>query len=242
MAPAHQKKAVKELEPNMSDHDYPPNKDQSPVAGGQPVDLTEDDRAVADEIASANQSHAPGDTKKGDEDKSLRHERQLTELNDRVLRLAAELENTRRRSEREKADAGRYAIANFARDLLGVTDNFERALEAAGSDDAPASAEALSGIVSGLQMTEKELLSVMERHGIRRVFPKGEKFDPNLHQAVAQIPDAAVPVGHVIDVAQPGFTIGERVLRAAMVTVSSGAGAQQGGDDAEPGARLDTRA
>jgi len=227
----------------MSDHDYPPNKDQNPVEGDKPVDLTEDDRAVADEIASASQTdEKKGDAKKGDEDKSLRHERQLAELNDRVLRLAAELENTRRRSEREKADAGRYAIANFARDLLGVTDNFERALHAAGGDAAPTSTEALSGIVAGLQMTEKELLAVMERHGIRRVFPKGEKFDPNLHQAVAQIPDGAVPVGHVIDVAQPGFTIGERVLRAAMVTVSSGAGGYKEDDDAEPGARIDTRA
>jgi molecular chaperone GrpE len=230
----------------MSDHDYPPNKDQSPVEGDKPVDLTEDDRAVADEIASASQTDEKAgdakkdDAKKGDENTSLRHERQLAELNDRVLRLAAELENTRRRSEREKADAGRYAIANFARDLLGVTDNFERALHAAGGDAAPTSTEALSGIVDGLQMTEKELLSVMERHGIRRVFPKGEKFDPNLHQAVAQIPDGSVPVGHVIDVAQPGFTIGERVLRAAIVTVSSGAGAKQ--DDDEPGARFDTRA
>jgi molecular chaperone GrpE len=225
----------------MSDHDYPPNKDQNPAQGDKPVDLTEDDRAVADEIASANQSDAPGDAKKGDGDKSLRHERQLAELNDRVLRLAAELENTRRRSEREKADAGRYAIANFARDLLGVTDNFERALEAAGSDDAPASAEALAGIVAGLQMTEKELLSVMERHGIRRLFPKGEKFDPNLHQAVAKIPGGSVPVGHVVDVAQPGFTIGDRVLRAAIVTVSSGSGYNQD-DDAAPDPRFDTRA
>jgi molecular chaperone GrpE len=227
----------------MSDHDYPPNKDQNPVEGDKPVDLTEDDRAVADEIAGASKNdEKKGDAKKCDEDKSLRHERQLAELNDRVLRLAAELENTRRRSEREKSDAGRYAIANFARDLLGVTDNFERALHAAGGDAAPTSTEALSGIVAGLQMTEKELLAVMERHGIRRVFPKGEKFDPNLHQAVAQIPDGAVPVGHIIDVAQPGFTIGERVLRAAMVTVSSGAGASEEGDDAEPGARFDTRA
>ncbi len=225
----------------MSDHDYPPNKDQNPVEGDKPVDLTEDDRAVADEIASASQSDAKGDATKGDADKSLRHERQLAELNDRVLRLAAELENTRRRSEREKADAGRYAIANFARDLLGVTDNFERALHAAGGDDTPTSTEALSGIVAGLQMTEKELLAVMERHGIRRVFPKGEKFDPNLHQAVAQIPDGSVPVGHVIDVAQPGFTIGDRVLRAAMVTVSSGAGGYKE-DDGEPGPRFDTRA
>ncbi len=225
----------------MSDHDYPPNKDQNPVEGDKPVDLTEDDRAVADEIASASQSDEKRDAKKGDADKFLRHERQLAELNDRVLRLAAELENTRRRGEREKADAGRYAIASFARDLLGVTDNFERALHAAGGDDTPTSTEALSGIVAGLQMTEKELLAVMERHGIRRVFPKGEKFDPNLHQAVAQIPDGTVPVGHVIDVAQPGFTIGERVLRAAMVTVSSGAGAKPD-DDAEPGQRMDTRA
>ncbi|GJL92806.1 nucleotide exchange factor GrpE [Hyphococcus sp.] len=168
--------------------------------------------------------------------------REIAELKDRFLRLAAELDNTRRRAEREKADAGRYAISNFARDLIGVADNFDRALHAAnGADEQTATV-----IVDGLRMTEKELLSVLDRHGIRRVAAAREKFDPHVHQAVAQIPHPDIPSGHVVDVAQQGFTIGDRVLRAAMVTVSSGPGAASstGASDtpsAGPGERLDTK-
>ncbi len=160
----------------------------------------------------------------------------IDELNDRILRMAAELENTRRRAEREKADAGRYAISGFARDLIGVLDNFERALShASESDDA-----SVGGLVDGLRMTEKELLATLARHGVTRVSPAGEKFDPNLHQAVAQVPHADIPAGHVVDVAQAGFTIGERVLRAAMVTVSSGPGDNGGAGDDSAGPRVDT--
>ncbi len=197
----------------MSNHDYPENNGQENQE--EAVDLGQDDRANAPE---------------GDEKASP--EQQISELNDRILRLAAELENTRRRAAREKADAGRYAIANFARDLLAVADNFERALRAAGvsGEELPEGrSEAFKGLVSGIQMTEKELLSVLERYGVHRVEPSGEKFDPNLHQAVAQVPGGSIPAGHVVDVAQPGFTIGERVLRAAMVTVSSGATPSENG-------------
>lgn len=212
----------------MSENDYPQNDGQngSPSDEEEPVELTEQDAATT--IKEAAQE-------------------EIASLNDRILRLAAELENTRRRAEREKTDAGRYAIANFARDLLGVADNFDRALRAAEnspeSSDAPSTA--MSGLLDGVRMTEKELLSALERHGVRRIFPAGEKFDPNLHQAVAQVPHATIPSGNVVDVAQPGFTIGERVLRAAMVTVSSGGGDAQGidkgiGEDNVSGANLDT--
>lgn len=165
---------------------------------------------------------------------------EIDKLNDRVLRIAAELENTRRRAEREKADAGRYAISNFARDLIGVADNFERALRAA--DNGETGNDVVAGLVDGLRMTEKELLSVLDRHGVRRVAAEREKFDPNVHQAVAQIPHAEIPAGHVVDVAQQGFTIGERVLRAAMVTVSSGPGERDSAAAPENGGeRLDTK-
>lgn len=197
----------------MSNHDYPENNGRENP--DEAVDLGQEDRADAPE---ANKNPTP--------------EQEITELNDRILRLAAELENTRRRAAREKADAGRYAIANFARDMLAVADNFERALRAAGvsGEELPEGrSEAFKGLVSGIQMTEKELLSVLERYGVHRVEPAGEKFDPNLHQAVAQVPGGSIPAGHVVDVAQPGFTIGERVLRAAMVTVSSGATASENG-------------
>lgn len=206
----------------MSEHDYPPNADQSGDKNSEVNgDAPDEDHDNAADAANAAQD-------------------EIAQLNDRVLRLAAELENTRRRAGREKLDASRYAIAGFTRDLLAVADNFERALRAAGDESQPATSDAVSGLIAGLRMTEKELFNVFERHGVQRVFPEGEKFDPHLHQAVAQVPSEAIPTGHVVDVAQAGFTIGDRVLRAAMVTVSSGATKSSGGD--APGAQVDTKA
>ena len=161
----------------------------------------------------------------------LKHlaEERITELQaeidaqkEQVLRLAAELENTRRRADREKQDAAKYGITNFARDLLSVADNFARAIETTPEDPAQLDADGLKGLVNGIRMTEKELLTVFERHGITKLDPKGEKFDPNIHQAIAQVPGNGVDKDHVVDVAAPGFTIGDRVIRAAMVTVSTG--------------------
>jgi molecular chaperone GrpE len=154
-------------------------------------------------------------------------QREIEQEKERTLRLAAELENTRRRAEREKTEAAKYGISSFARDLLSVADNFSRALELAPEDPSQMDAEGLKGFVGGIRMTEKELLTIFERHGIKKVEPKGEKFDPNIHQAIAQVPGNGEPKDHVVDVAAPGFTIGERVIRAAMVTVSTGAGAAQ---------------
>ncbi len=190
----------------MSENDFPASLNQDPSP---------------DDVSDKPTGDAPAESDFSVEDE-LRLE--VAALNDRMLRFAAELENTRRRADREKADAGRYAIGQFARDLLSVADNFDRALRAVPSDGDNPSADSLTSVIAGLQMTEKELLSVFERHGVRRLFPQGEKFDPHLHQAVAQVP-SDLPVGHVVDVAQPGFMIGERVLRAAMVTVSTGVAA-----------------
>ncbi len=181
---------------------------------------------------------------------------EVEQLQERLLRSTAELENTRRRAEREKIDAGRYAIANFARDLLSVSDNFERALSAAPEDASSVSTEALSGLLTGVRMTERELLTVLARHGVKRSDPKGEKFDPNLHQAVAQAPAVGVPAGNVAQTAQTGFVLGDRILRAAMVIVSTGepedppmavrpdpidqTADDSGADDGPTGRRLDT--
>ncbi|MEX0644010.1 MAG: nucleotide exchange factor GrpE [Parvularculaceae bacterium] len=198
---------------------------ENKAAAEAAVQLTEEDRADA-----------------ASEVEALRA--QVSELNDRVLRFAAELENTRRRGEREKADASRYAIAAFARDLLNVADAFDRALAAAPEESAPVAPEIFSAFVAGLRITDNELHTVLERHGVKRIDPKGEKFDPNLHQAVAQAPGDA-PAGHVLDVVQPGFIIGDRVLRAAMVVVSTGAAASSSSGGAAPGApgsRVDTSA
>ena len=139
------------------------------------------------------------------------------------LRLAAELENTRRRADRERQDAARYGITGFARDLLSVADNMAKAIELAPDDPSEMSKEGLDALVNGMRMTERELLTVFERNGIKRIAPAGERFDPNVHQAIAQVPGGGLPKDHVCDVVAPGFVIGDRVVRAAMVTVSTGA-------------------
>lgn len=140
-------------------------------------------------------------------------------LKDGALRAMAEAENTRRRAERDRTEARLYAIDKFARDLLPIGDTLARAL-AAVTDEQKADAGFLS-FVEGIEMTEKELYAAFERHGLQRIGLQGEKFDPNLHQAVAQIP-SAIPKGNIAEVFQQGFTLSGRVLRAAMVAVSAG--------------------
>jgi molecular chaperone GrpE len=144
-----------------------------------------------------------------------------SELKDRVLRTLAEMENLRRRTEREVADSRVYAIQSFARDLVGVADNIQRALDAV-RDSGVALEGPAKALVDGVELTERELLKVLEKNGVRKFDPKGEKFDPNLHQAIFEVPDARVPSGSVVQVIQPGFAIGDRVLRPALVGVSKG--------------------
>jgi len=143
------------------------------------------------------------------------------ELKDRVLRTLAEMENLRRRTEREVADSRVYAIQSFARDLVGVADNIQRALDAV-RDSGVAPEGPAKPLVDGVELTERELLKVLEKNGVRKFDPKGEKFDPNMHQAIFEVPDARVPSGSVVQVIQPGFAIGDRVLRPALVGVSKG--------------------
>jgi molecular chaperone GrpE len=144
------------------------------------------------------------------------------ELKDRVLRALADVENMRRRSEREAGEARTYAVTAFARDLLSVTDNLARALENLPAD-ARADAEGpMKTLVEGVDLTARELQAVLNRHGVRKIEPVGEKFDPNFHQAMFEVPDEALPAGTVTQVVQSGWKIGERVLRPAMVGVSKG--------------------
>src|SRR5882724_12484343 len=148
--------------------------------------------------------------------------KEVADLKDRLLRTLAEMENLRRRTEREVADARTYGVSNFARDILAVADSMERALKAL-DDEIRANADAgVKALLDGVEITERELIKVMEKHGVRKIEPMGQKFDPNLHQAMFEIPDASVPAGTVVQVMQPGYTIGERVLRPALVGISKG--------------------
>lgn len=165
-------------------------------------------------------------------------EAELAQVKDQMLRALAETENARRRAEREAAEGRIYAIDRFAKDLLSVADNLGRALSAANAEDRAAAGEHVKTLLDGVEMTEKALLDVFARHGLKRIGARGEKFDPNLHQAVAQIPSDA-PAGAIADVFAPGYTLGERTLRAAMVAVSLGGGAEA--PAAESGGSVDIK-
>ncbi|MCB1379194.1 MAG: nucleotide exchange factor GrpE [Alphaproteobacteria bacterium] len=141
-------------------------------------------------------------------------------LKDRLLRMAAEAENTRKRLEREKAEATLYAATNFARDLLSVTDNMGRALASVSPEAREAADEITRNLLAGVEMTERELLNVFQRYGIRKLETVGQKFDPNMHQALFEVPSAEHPPGVVVQEMQSGFAIGERCLRPAMVGVA----------------------
>jgi molecular chaperone GrpE len=141
-------------------------------------------------------------------------------LKDRVLRTLAEMENLRRRTEREVSDAKIYGVTAFARDMLGVVDNLSRAL-----DSLPENARAderFKSLIDGVELTARDLQAALARHGVKKLEPQGEKFDPNFHQAMFEEPDETVPSGTVTKVMQGGWTIGDRVLRPAMVGVSRG--------------------
>jgi molecular chaperone GrpE len=145
------------------------------------------------------------------------------EFKDKLLRTLAEMENLRKRTEREVADARQYAIANFARDVLAVADNMHRALEAIDSELRDSADTKMKSLVEGVELTERELMKVLERNGVKMFSPAGEKFDPNLHQAMYEVPDSTAAPGTVAQVIQSGYMLGERVLRPALVAVAKAA-------------------
>jgi len=144
-----------------------------------------------------------------------------SDAKDRMLRALAELDNVRRRTEREKTDISKYAISEFARDVIGMGDDIKRAIDHVPAE-AAASDPALKSFLEGVQLMERELLATLDRHGVVRLSPLNEKFDPNRHQAVMEQENAEVPAGTVVQVFQDGFVIGERTLRPAVVVVSRG--------------------
>nr|WP_314090461.1 nucleotide exchange factor GrpE [uncultured Shinella sp.] len=152
-----------------------------------------------------------------------------SDLRDKYLRLAAEMDNLRRRTERDVKDAKSYSVAGFARDMLAVSDNLRRALDAIPAD-ALANDDSVKTLAEGVEMTERSMLAALERHGVRKLEPVGEKFDPNFHQAMFEVPNAEVPNNTVVQVVQDGYVIGERVLRPAMVGVAKGGPKAPAGD------------
>jgi molecular chaperone GrpE len=146
---------------------------------------------------------------------------QIADLTDRLLRAHAEMDNIRKRAEREREETAKYAISKFARDVVAVADNFERAIQAVPAGAAEQDA-VLQSLVEGVSMTEREFLNVLERNGVRRINPKGEAFNPHQHQAMMEMQNPDVAPGTILEVFQPGYVIEDRVLRPAMVVVAKG--------------------
>jgi molecular chaperone GrpE len=146
---------------------------------------------------------------------------ELADFKDRYLRAVADTENLRKRAEREKQDATQYAFSRFARELLSVADNFERALEAMKPEKRAGLAPEVLSVVEGIEATQRQLLSAFERFSIRRIEAVGQKFNPNQHEAIAELPVPGQAAGSVIAVAENGYMIGERLLRAAKVAIAA---------------------
>jgi molecular chaperone GrpE len=144
------------------------------------------------------------------------------DFKDKLLRSLADMENLRRRTERDIADARQYGIAGFARDVLQVADNMHRALDHIGNEVRNSSDPKVRSLVEGVDLIERELMNVLEKHGVKMFSPLGEKFDPNLHQAMFETPATDYPNGMVSQVIQSGYMINERILRPAMVAVAKG--------------------
>ena len=188
-----------------------------------PAEPTEDQAKPADALKAEAQTDGDPGRKLGADLDALLVEN--AEMRDRLLRTLADMENLRRRTEREKADTARYAITNFARDVLTVGDNLKRTVDHVPAE-AAAQDPALKTFLEGVELTERELLNVLERHGVTRIEPLGQRFDPNCHQAMYEVQNADVPEGTVVDVMQSGYAIGDRCLRPALVAVAKG-GAKQ---------------
>ncbi|WP_027060220.1 nucleotide exchange factor GrpE [Mesorhizobium loti] len=185
-------------------------------------DQAKDERAPSEaEAADANAERTEGSID-GDYEALVRLLKENEELKDRALRVAAEMENLRRRTARDVHDARTYAVANFARDMLSVSDNLRRALDAIPAEAKASDDAGFKSLIEGVDLTERAMLSALERHGVKKLAPEGEKFDPNFHQAMFEVPNPDVPANTVVQVVQPGYSIGERVLRPAMVGVAKG--------------------
>jgi molecular chaperone GrpE len=192
-------------------HDTTPQQEQIPTPGdaannnidglqGAPIDSEPEERSADDRLTAL--------------------EAELADQKDRLLRALAETENVRRRAQREREDASKYAVAGFAKDLLSAADNLRRALDSL--PEAEVRDERTRSLLEGVAATERELLGIFERHGIKRIDPKGERFDHNLHQAIFEAERADQPSGTVIEVLQPGYVLHDRLLRPAMVGVAKG--------------------
>lgn len=175
-----------------------------------------------------NDQDAPDNTAAPETPAQPTAEEQIANLKDQVLRALAEAENTRRRAQKEREDTAKYAVANFAKEMLNVADNFRRALDATPKDT---NDEALKNLIAGIDATERQLLSALDRFGIKKLEPLGQMFDPNFHRVMMEVDDPNQPAGTIVQVLQAGYAIHDRLLREALVAVSKGTAATKGNVD-----------
>jgi len=197
-----------------------PSAPRTPSAEREPLSLNPNAPGAAEATARAAEISAEMDSQVADS-RVAELELELATLKDHALRAMADAENTKKRSEREVINAKIYGVERFAHDVLGVFDNLARALESVDDTARSELGPNATTLLEGLELTEKNLMATLARHGVKAVPGVGSKFDPNVHQAVAQIPSDE-DKGNVANVMQTGFTIGDRTLRAAMVAVSTG--------------------
>lgn len=183
----------------------------------------EDGAASADPAAGAEDADtaAQAADDNGGSDRVRQLETELAELKDKSLRALADAENTRRRAQRELNDARKYAAGGIIKDLLNVSDNLNRALEAV-PDEVRAGDDQVKNLILGVEMVEKDLLSAFEKHGVRKIEPLGEPFNHEFHQAMYEVENSGKPSGTIVELLQPGFVMHDRLLRPAMVAVAKG--------------------
>lgn len=200
------------------------NGDMASELGLDPAASTSRDPSL-DSGATALDAEASSPAPSNEElagERILELEAEVKSLQDQVLRTHADMENLRRRTEREMRDARAYAISKFAKEVLGVADNLERALTALPNEARASGDTALLSLIEGIELTQRELVKALEKQGVEPILADQARFDPNLHQAMFEVPNPDVPNNTVVQVVQTGYTIGERVLRPAMVGVAKG--------------------
>ena len=196
------------------------DRDKEKAAEAAAADIRREEEDGADEAAEALDAASEAGETIADQVRRLEAEK--ADLTDRLLRLAADMDNLRRRSERDVSDARRYAVTRFAADMLAVSDNLARTLDAVPEEAREAGDPAFKAILEGVEITRREMERVLKAHGVTRIAAAGEPFDPHNHQAMFEVEDPSVPAGTVVQVVQDGYSIGDRVLRAALVGVAKG--------------------
>ncbi len=209
---------------NQSDKNIKPDAAETPEEINLDTPMSEDEllSAIGDQIAAEADGEAPayGSPLEALAAENERQEEEINGLKDQALRIAADMENLRRRTQKDVADARNFSITGFARDMLSVADNLRRAIDHVSEEDRENAG--VKTLIEGVEMTERELHNNLEKHGVKTLDPKGEKFDPNFHQAMFEVQNPEVPNNSVMEVVQTGYVIGERVLRPAMVGVAKG--------------------